>query len=392
MLKKRANLMSEVIKLDESEKALFRDSIAKFLEVEVEPHYDAWEDAGLWPRELWNKLGENGFLCVDVPEAYGGFGASFELSCVVVEEISKAGYGALASGVSVHSDIVAPYILNLGSEEQKSQWLPKMVSGEAVGAIGMTEPGAGSDLQGMKTSAIKDGDDYVINGQKTFITNGQHADVMVLATKTDPKQGAKGMTLFTLDCHVDGFDKGRNLEKMGLHSGDTSELFFNDVRVSPADILGGEGKGFFNLMNELPRERLILGVGCVAAAEGMLQWTIDYVLERKAFGEPIAKFQNTRYTLADIKTEIELNKALVEKYTQKFIAGELTSEEASMCKLASSEMQGRVADKCVQLFGGYGYMKEYKISRAYVDARIQRIYGGTSEIMKELISRSLVGR
>ena len=384
--------MSEVIKLDESEKALFRDSIAKFLEVEVEPHYDAWEDAGLWPRELWNKLGENGFLCVDVPEAYGGFGASFELSCVVVEEISKAGYGALASGVSVHSDIVAPYILNLGSEEQKSQWLPKMVSGEAVGAIGMTEPGAGSDLQGMKTSAIKDGDDYVINGQKTFITNGQHADVMVLATKTDPKQGAKGMTLFTLDCHVDGFDKGRNLEKMGLHSGDTSELFFNDVRVSPADILGGEGKGFFNLMNELPRERLILGVGCVAAAEGMLQWTIDYVLERKAFGEPIAKFQNTRYTLADIKTEIELNKALVEKYTQKFIAGELTSEEASMCKLASSEMQGRVADKCVQLFGGYGYMKEYKISRAYVDARIQRIYGGTSEIMKELISRSLVGR
>ena len=384
--------MSEVIKLDESEKALFRDSIAKFLEAEVEPHYDAWEDAGLWPRELWNKLGENGFLCVDVPEAYGGFGASFELSCVVVEEISKAGYGALASGVSVHSDIVAPYILNLGSEEQKSQWLPKMVSGEAVGAIGMTEPGAGSDLQGMKTSAIKDGDDYVINGQKTFITNGQHADVMVLATKTDPKQGAKGMTLFTLDCHVDGFDKGRNLEKMGLHSGDTSELFFNDVRVSPADILGGEGKGFFNLMNELPRERLILGVGCVAAAEGMLQWTIDYVLERKAFGEPIAKFQNTRYTLADIKTEIELNKALVEKYTQKFIAGELTSEEASMCKLASSEMQGRVADKCVQLFGGYGYMKEYKISRAYVDARIQRIYGGTSEIMKELISRSLVGR
>jgi alkylation response protein AidB-like acyl-CoA dehydrogenase len=337
-------------------------------------------------------MGENGFLCADVPEAFGGFGASFELSCVVVEEISKAGYGALASGVSVHSDIVAPYILNLGSEAQKAKWLPRMVSGEVVGAIGMTEPGAGSDLQGMKTSAIKDGDDYVINGQKTFITNGQHADVIVLATKTDPKQGAKGMTLFTVDCHADGFDKGRNLEKMGLHSGDTSELFFNDVRVSAADILGGEGKGFFNLMNELPRERLILGVGCVAAAEGMLQWTIDYVLERKAFGEPIAKFQNTRYTLADLKTEIELNKALVEKYTQKFIAAELSSEEASMCKLASSEMQGRVADKCVQLFGGYGYMKEYKISRAYVDARIQRIYGGTSEIMKELISRSLVGR
>lgn len=384
--------MSETIQLDVAEKELFRDSIAKFLEKEVEPHYEAWEDAGIWPRDLWNKMGENGFLCVDVPEAYGGFGASFELSCVVVEEISKGGYGALASGVSVHSDIVAPYIRNLGSEQQKSHWLPKMVSGEAVGAIGMTEPGAGSDLQSMSTSAIKDGDDYVINGQKTFITNGQHADVLVLATKTDPKLGAKGMTLFTVDCQLAGYEKGRNLEKMGLHSGDTSELFFNDVRVPASEILGGEGKGFFNLMNELPRERLILGVGCVAAADGMLNWTIDYVMERKAFGVSVATFQNTRYVLADIKTEIELNRAMAEKYTAKFIEGELTSEEASMCKLAASEMQGKVADRCVQLFGGYGYMKEYKISRAFVDARIQRIYGGTSEIMKELISRSLVGR
>ncbi|MFT7243503.1 MAG: acyl-CoA dehydrogenase [Candidatus Azotimanducaceae bacterium] len=384
--------MTEAIKLDAAEKELFRDSVVKFLEKEVEPDYEAWEDAGIWPRDLWNKLGDNGFLCVDVPEAYGGFGASFELSCIVIEEISRAGYGALASGVSVHSDIVAPYIHNLGSEAQKAFWLPKMVSGEAVGAIGMTEPGAGSDLQSMKTSAVKDGDEYVINGQKTFITNGQHADVLVLATKTDPKQGAKGMTLFTVDCHLDGFDKGRNLEKMGLHSGDTSELFFNDVRVSASDILGGEGKGFFNLMNELPRERLILGVGCVAAAEGMLNWTIEYVLERKAFGEPISKFQNTRFVLADMKTELELNRALAEKYIVKFVAGDLSNEEASICKLAASEMQGRVADRCVQLFGGYGYMKEYKISRAFVDARIQRIYGGTSEIMKELISRSLVGR
>lgn len=384
--------MSAAAQLDAAEKDLFRDSVAKFLEKEVEPYYDTWEDEGLWPRELWNKMGENGFLCVDMPEAYGGFGASFELSCVVAEEISRAGYGALASGVSVHSDIVAPYINNLGSEEQKAYWIPKMVSGEAVGAIGMTEPGAGSDLQGMKTSALKDGDDYVINGQKTFITNGQHADVIVLATKTDPKQGAKGITLFTVDCHLPGFEKGRNLEKMGLHSGDTSELFFNDVRVSPSEILGGEGKGFYNLMNELPRERLILGVGCVAAAEGMLDMTVAYVQERKAFGASVADFQNTRYVLADIKTEIELNKALVEKYVQKFIQGELTSSEASICKLASSEMQGRVADRCVQLFGGYGYMKEYKISRAYLDARIQRIYGGTSEIMKELISRSVVGK
>ena len=384
--------MNEAVQLDASEKALFRESVKKFLEAEVEPHYEVWEKNEIWPRELWNKLGENGFLCVDMSSEYGGFDASFELSCVVVEEVSRAGYGALASGISVHSDIVAPYIMHLGSEEQKQRWLPGMVSGEIVGAIGMTEPGAGSDLQGMKTSAEKDGDEFVINGQKTFITNGQHADVIVLAAKTDPKQGAKGVTLFTVDCHLEGYQKGRNLEKMGLHSGDTSEIFFQDVRVSSKEILGGEGNGFANLMNELPRERLILAVGCVAAAEGMLDITVEYTLERQAFGAPIAKLQNTKFVLADIKTEIELNKALAEKYVARYVDGDLTPVEASMSKLAASEMQGRVADQCVQLFGGYGYMREYPISRAYLDARIQRIYGGTSEIMKELISRSLVGR
>ncbi|MFT4713156.1 MAG: alkylation response protein AidB-like acyl-CoA dehydrogenase [Candidatus Azotimanducaceae bacterium] len=384
--------MSEAVQLDEAEEMLFRESVKKFLEAEVEPFYEAWETNEIWPRNLWSKLGENGFLCVDMPSEYGGFDASFELSCVVVEEVSRAGYGALAAGISVHSDIVAPYILHLGTEEQRQQWLPGMVSGEIVGAIGMTEPGAGSDLQGMKTSAVKDGDDYIINGQKTFITNGQHADVIVLAAKTDPKLGAKGVTLFTVDCHLDGYQKGRNLDKMGLHSGDTSEIFFQDVRVSSKEVLGGEGQGFANLMNELPRERLILGVGCVAAAEGMLEMTLAYTLERQAFGEPIAKLQNTKFVLADIKTEIELNKAMAEKYVVRYVNGELTPVEASMCKLAASEMQGRVADRCVQLFGGYGYMREYPISRAYVDARIQRIYGGTSEIMRELISRSLVGR
>jgi len=384
--------MTEQVQLDEAEKSLFRDSVRKFLEQEVEPHYDTWEQAEIWPRELWSKLGENGFLCVDQPPEYGGFGASFELSCVVVEEVSRAGYGALASGISVHSDIVAPYIRNLGTEQQKLRWLPKMVTGEVVGAIGMTEPSAGSDLQRVRTTAMADGDNYIINGQKTFITNGQHCDVLVLATKTDPKQGARGMTLFTIDCTVEGFQRGRNLEKMGLHSGDTSELIFDEVQVSAADILGGEGQGFANMMNELPRERLILGVSCVAAADGMLDMTVDYVSEREAFGEPISKLQNTRYRLADMKTDIELNRALAEKYIQQFIAGNLTSAEASMLKLASSEMQGRVADGCLQLFGGYGYMKEYKISRAYVDARVQRIYGGTSEIMKELIARSIVGR
>ena len=384
--------MNEAVQLDASEKALFRESVKKFLEAEVEPHYEVWEKNEIWPRELWNKLGENGFLCVDMSSEYGGFDASFELSCVVVEEVSRAGYGALASGISVHSDIVAPYIMHLGSEEQKQRWLPGMVSGEIVGAIGMTEPGAGSDLQGMKTSAEKDGDEFVINGQKTFITNGQHADLIVLAAKTDPKLGAKGVTLFTVDCHLEGYQKGRNLEKMGLHSGDTSEIFFQDVRVSSKEVLGGEGNGFANLMNELPRERLILAVGCVAAAEGMLDITVEYTLERQAFGAPIAKLQNTKFVLADIKTEIELNKALAEKYVARYVGGDLTPVEASMSKLAASEMQGRVADQCVQLFGGYGYMREYPISRAYLDARIQRIYGGTSEIMKELISRSLVGR
>jgi len=378
--------------LSAAEKELFRDSFRKFLDKEVEPYYQQWEDDGIWPREIWNKFGENGFLCVDVPVEYGGYDASFELSSAIVEELCIAGYGALASSVSVHSDIVTPYILHLGTEEQRQHWLPKMVAGESVGAIGMTEPGAGSDLQGMKTSAIKDGDDYLINGQKTFITNGQHCDVIVLATKTDPKLGARGMTLFTVDCSLDGFQRGRNLEKMGLHSADTSELFFQDVRVPASQILGGEGQGFTNLMNELQRERLILGVGGVASADGMLAITIEYVKQRKAFGESIASFQNTRYVLADIRTEIELNRAMVEKYSERFMAGELTAAEASMCKLAATEMQGRVADKCLQLFGGYGYMKEYPISRFYVDARIQRIYGGTSEIMKELISRDMVGR
>ncbi len=375
--------------LDTQQRELFLDNLRRFLKEEVAPHYDDWEASGIWPRSLWNRLGEEGFLCVDMPETYGGYGVSFELSAAIVDEVSRAGFGALASGLSVHSDIVAPYILNLGTEEQRQTWLPKMVSGEAVGAIGMSEPGAGSDLQGIRTAAIKDGDDYCINGQKTFITNGQHCDVLVLATKTDPNLGAKGITLFTVDTSKPGFNRGRNLEKMGLHSGDTSELFFEDLRVSAADILGGEGKGFYNMMNELPRERLILGVGCVGAAQGAFELAVDYVHERKAFGSTIASFQNTRYKLAEMKTELELNRALAEKYTQKFIDGELTSAEASMLKLASSEMQGRVVDQCLQLFGGYGYMNEYPISRAYVDARIQRIYGGTSEIMKELVSRSI---
>ena len=382
--------MNQPMQLDGQEKQLFIDNLRRFLAEEVAPHYEGWEKAGIWPRSLWRQFGEQGFLCVDMPLEYGGYGVSFELSCVVIDEVSRAGFGALASGLSVHSDIVAPYILNLGSEDQRQRFLPGMVSGDIVGAIGMTEPSAGSDLQRIKTQAVKSGDVYRINGQKTFITNGQHCDLIVLATKTDPNQGAKGMTLFTVDWHASGFVRGRNLDKMGLHSGDTSELFFDDLEVSALDVLGGEGQGFINMMNELPRERLILGVGCVGAAQGAFDLTVDYVSERMAFGQPVAGFQNTRYKLAEMKTEIELCRAMAEKYTVSFIEGTLTSAEASMLKLAASEMQGRIADQCVQLHGGYGYMSEYPISRAFLDARIQRIYGGTSEIMKELISRSIV--
>ena len=382
--------MNQPMQLDGQEKQLFIDNLRRFLAEEVAPHYEGWEKAGIWPRSLWRQFGEQGFLCVDMPLEYGGYGVSFELSCVVIDEVSRAGFGALASGLSVHSDIVAPYILNLGSEDQRQRFLPGMVSGDIVGAIGMTEPSAGSDLQRIKTQAVKSGDVYRINGQKTFITNGQHCDLIVLATKTDPNQGAKGMTLFTVDCHASGFVRGRNLDKMGLHSGDTSELFFDDLEVSALDVLGGEGQGFINMMNELPRERLILGVGCVGAAQGAFDLTVDYVSERMAFGQPVAGFQNTRYKLAEMKTEIELCRAMAEKYTVSFIEGTLTSAEASMLKLAASEMQGHIADQCVQLHGGYGYMSEYPISRAFLDARIQRIYGGTSEIMKELISRSIV--
>ncbi len=378
--------------LDQNEIELFRDNVRKFLEKEVAPHYDQWEKEEKFPRELWNQLGENGFLCVDVPEAYGGFGADFRLSAVIVEEASRLGFGALASNLSVHSDIVAPYILHLGTEEQKQVWLPKMVTGEAVGSIGMTEPGAGSDLQGMKTRAEKDGDHYVINGQKTFITNGQHSDVIVLATKTDPNAGAKGVTLFTVDATTAGFSRGRNLEKMGHHAADTSELFFQDVRVGADQILGGEGKGFFNLMNELPRERLILALSAVAACEGMLERTIEYVQERQAFGQSVAKFQNTRFVLANLHAMVEVNKAFTSQCIDQYGRGELSTTNASIAKLMTTELQGKVADQCLQLFGGYGYMKEYPISRDYVDARIQRIYGGTSEIMKEIIARDILGR
>lgn len=387
------NAAAPLTVVDAEELSLFRDNVVRFLKDNVEPHYEKWEKAGIFPKELYLELGAAGLLCVDLPEAYGGAGAPFEFSMVVLEEAARMGLLALASNLSVHSDIAAPYILHLGTEAQRQKYLPRMVSGECIGAIGMSEPGAGSDLQGMKTSAIDDGNGgYVINGSKTFITNGQHAGVVVLATKTDPKAGAKGTTLFTFDTTLPGFKRGRNLDKVGMHAADTSELFFDNVRISADEVLGRVGGGFGHLIDELPRERLALAVTAVGHAQGALEKTIEYTKSRKAFGAPISSLQNTRFELAKCKTDIEVHRAFVEKCNTQYATGNLDVPTAAMVKLATTEMEGRVTDACLQLFGGYGYMTEYPISRYWADARIQRIYGGTSEIMKEVIARSLVGR
>mgnify|MGYP000476913050 FL=1 len=379
------------IEYDQSEAELFRDNLKRYVETEIMPHYEQWEKDGIIPREVWNQLGEAGFLCVDIPEEYGGFDVDFRFSMVVLEEFCRKGCIGVGGGMAVHSDIVAHYVLNAGSEEQKLKYLPKMVSGEAIGAIAMTEPGAGSDLQGLRTSAKLDGEEYVINGSKTFISNGQHCDFAIVAAKTDVNApGAKGISLFIVDANTQGFVKGSNLDKIGCHSADTSELFFEDVRVPKSAMLGELNQGFIVMMKELQRERLSLAVCAVAAAEGSLESTIEYVKERKAFGKAISDFQNTRFKLAEMATDIRINKAFVEECTYRHSRRELDVTSVSMAKLASTEMQGRVVDGCLQLFGGYGYMTEYPISRAFVDARVQRIYGGTSEIMKEIISRDLI--
>ncbi len=371
---------------------IFKDMARKILDKEVAAHHAQWEKDGHLPRTVWNRLGEAGMLCVDLPVEYGGSGVSFSFSQVIIEELARCGFLGLSGAVAIHSDIVAQYILHMGSEQQKQYWLPKMATGEVLTAIGMTEPGAGSDLQGMRTTAVRDGDHYLLNGSKTFITNGGNADMVVVCAKTDPKAGGKGISLFLVDASLPGFQKGKQLEKIGQHAGDTAELFFEDVKVPADALLGAENKGFVYLMQELPRERLAIATSAIAAAEGCIEWTIQYVNERKAFGQRIAQFQNTRFKLAELKTELEINKAYVEKLMLKFERGEMTVTEAAMVKLASTEMQCRVADECLQLFGGYGYMSEYPIARAFVDSRVQKIYAGTSEIMKEVISRDMLGR
>jgi long-chain-acyl-CoA dehydrogenase len=375
----------------DSEIALFRDNVRRFVAEQVVPNYRQWEKDEIFPRQLWNTLGEQGLLAVDLPEEYGGFGTNFLFSMVIQEEFSKANCAAVGGPMAVHSDIVSHYILNHGSKEQKQAYLPRMVSGECVGAVAMTEPGTGSDLQGLRTTAKRDGDDYIINGSKTFITNGQHCDMVIVAARTNMEvSGAKGTTLFMVDSDTPGFQRGRNLEKIGLHPSDTSELFFEDVRVSSNAILGQLDRGFAVLMGELQRERLALAIGAVAAAEGLIETTVEYVKERKAFGAPIADLQNTKFKLAEAATEVRIHRSFVEECKQLFMLGDLDVSTVSMAKMSCTEMQGRVADTCLQLHGGYGYMQEYGVSRAFVDARVQRIYGGTSEVMKELISRTVL--
>ena len=378
--------------MDKEELTLFRDMARRAFEQEIEPHFEQWEAEHIVPRELWNTLGAAGLLCPDMPEAYGGAGTSPQVCFAMIEELSRMGYGGFCSGYGIHSNIVAPYIEHFGTEEQKQQWLPAMVTGEAVGALAMTEPGAGSDVQGIRTNAVRDGDDWILNGSKIFITNGIHADVVIVAAITDPGKGAKGTSLFLVDTSLPGFERGKKIEKIGQHSSDTAELFFQDVRLPANALLGEENKGFVIMMTELPRERLGIAAQAIAAAEGALELTIDYVKERKAFGQTVASFQNTRFSLADVKTEISLNRAFYEKCAEEYAEDALTADNAAMLKYASTEMQCKTIDQCLQLFGGYGYTAEYPISRFYTDARIQRIYGGSSEIMRELVARSILGR
>ncbi len=372
----------------ESEHEMFRDSVRKFLEKEAAPFHAEWEKEGQIDRELWRKAGEQGFLCPTVKEEYGGVGVDFRYNAIVVEEVARQGLTGI--GFGLHSDIVAPYIQNYGTEAQKQKYLPQMVSGDMVSAIAMSEPAAGSDLQGVKTSAVLDGDEYIINGSKTFITNGQHADLVVVVCKTDPAAGAKGTSLILVEADTPGFSKGSNLEKVGMKAQDTSELFFQDVRVPKENLLGQEGMGFVYLMQELPQERLSVGLMAVANAEAALEWTTTYIKERKAFGKPVAEFQNTRFKMAEMNTEVTIARTFIDRCLELHIEGKLDVTAAAQLKYWTTDLQCKVMDECLQLHGGYGYMLEYPIARAWADARVQRIYAGTNEIMKEIIARAIL--
>ncbi|MGE0098604.1 MAG: acyl-CoA dehydrogenase family protein [Hydrogenophaga sp.] len=369
----------------------FRDSFRKFVDKEIAPHHEAWEEQGYVDRGVWRKAGENGFLCMTLPEAYGGSGVDKLYSVVQMEEIARTGFSGI--GFGLHSEIVAPYILHYGTEDQKKKYLPPLASGEMVGAIAMSEPAAGSDLQGVKSTAIRQADgSYLLNGSKTFITNGWHADLVIVVAKTDPAAGAKGTSLLLVERGMAGFEKGKRLKKLGMKAQDTSELFFDNVKVPSENLLGGpamEGRGFICLMEQLPWERLQIAIGAVAAAQAAIDWTVQYTQDRKVFGQSVAQFQNTRYTLAELQTEVQVARVFVDKCCELLGGDKLDTATASMAKYWCSDLQCKVMDECLQLHGGYGYMWEYPITRAYADARVQRIYGGTNEIMKEVISRGM---
>jgi alkylation response protein AidB-like acyl-CoA dehydrogenase len=368
----------------------FRAAFRTFLEREAVPHHERWEADGIVDRQFFKQAGASGFIGMDVPEEFGGGGIKdFRFNAVIAEEIQRAGVNSAGLGLTLHNDICMPYFLDLGTDEQKQRWLPGIASGELITAVAMTEPGMGSDLASMATTAIRDGDDYIVNGSKTFITNGINADLVITAVKTDPTERHRGMSLLVVERGTPGFERGRNLHKIGMHAQDTAELFFTDARVPVANLLGEEGGGFLHLVGKLPQERLSIAVTGVAAARAALDWTIEYVRERKAFGQSIGSFQNSRFKLAEMVTEITIAETFVDRCILALNAGELTAEEAAMAKWWCTELQGRVADICVQLHGGYGYMNEYPIARAYADARITRIYGGATEIMKEIIGKSL---
>jgi acyl-CoA dehydrogenase len=366
---------------------MWRETVRKFIEKEIVPFHEQWEKDGIVPRELWLKAGKAGMLCCTVAEEYGGLGLDYLFDVVVYEELWRV--GASGPGFLIHSDLVATYIQSFGTEEQKQEWLPKMVSGEAIGSLGMTEPHAGSDLKAIRTQAVLDGNEYVVNGQKVFISNGQICDLLVLATKTDTNAGSKGVTLFLVEADREGFVRGKNLEKLGMKAQDTSELFFDNVRLPPSNMLGEEGKGFVHMMTKLPQERLAQAVRSAMVTETVIEWTADYTAERMAFGQSIADFQNTQFVLADLKARSVMARVFTDKCIELFMAGELDPVDAAMAKMTTSELHCEAVDKCLQLFGGWGYMWEYPIARAYADARIVKIAGGSIEIMKTIIARDM---
>src|SRR5450432_82338 len=374
----------------EPEHVDYRSSVRRFIAEEVAPHQERWEREGIVDRRLFAAAAEKGMLAMQVPEQYGGAGVDdFRFNQILDEEVGVAGIGGAGLGVTLHNDICLPYFLHFADEEQKRRWLPGIADGSLITALAMTEPEIGSDLAGLRTTAIRDGDTYVVNGSKTFITNGINADLVITAVKTDPAQRHAGISIVIVERGMEGFERGRNLEKVGMHAQDTAELFFQDVRVPAENRLGEEGQGFRYMTSNLAQERLSIAIAGVAAARGALQWTLQYVKERTAFGQPIGSFQSSRFALAEMATEVELATTFVDQAVLALNDGELTPEDAAMAKWWSTELQGRVIDRCVQLHGGYGYMLEYPIARAFVDARVTRIYGGTTEIMKEIVGRSL---